>query len=156
MRSLLLNLIAIAGLTTASAATLQMPAQPPLVFEAVGQNGDTASAFVVRGQNYQFLVEPTGAETMAVLRRVDPDAAFAWRDGELVYRDQPLADVIEDLNRYYATPVRLEGPSAATRFSGVLKLATREEAVVVRLQGFVHGTVERRPDAIVLRLQPAG
>jgi transmembrane sensor len=93
-------------------------------------------------------------ETVAVLRRVDPDAVLAWREGELVYRDQPLADVVDDLNRYYATPVRLDGPAAAARFSGVLKLGP-EEAVVERLQAFLQGRVERRPDGIVLSLEPA-
>ena len=37
-----------------------------------------------------------GAEAV---RFVDPQETFSWRSGRLVYRNQPLAEVVDDLNR---------------------------------------------------------
>jgi transmembrane sensor len=86
------------------------------------------------------------------LRRVDPDAAFAWRNGDLVYRDQPLDEVVGDLNRYFATPVRVEGPAAALRFSGVLRI-DRQDEVVRRLQAFLPVAAERGAGGVTLRMK---
>jgi transmembrane sensor len=89
-----------------------------------------------------------------VLRRVDPDAALAWRQGDLVYRDQPLSEVVGDLNRYFVTPVRVVGPASSLRFSGVLRIDT-QETVVRRLQGFLPLDAERGPDGVILRARGA-
>jgi transmembrane sensor len=60
-----------------------------------------------------------------------PDQALGWRSGRLVYRDQPLSDVVADLNAEFATPIRVADPAlAATPISGVLILD--DEAAVVR------------------------
>ena len=85
------------------------------------------------------------------LRKVDPDAAFAWRDGDLVYRDQRLDDVVSDLNRYLPTPVLVEGEAAALRFSGVLKIDEPDD-VVRRLQAFLPIAAQRGADGVTLRL----
>jgi transmembrane sensor len=85
------------------------------------------------------------------LRRVDPDAAFAWRNGDLVYRDQRLDDVVSDLNRYFSTPVRVDSDAAALRFSGVLKIDEQQD-VVRRLQAFLPIVAERKSDGVTLRL----
>lgn len=89
-------------------------------------------------------------ERVSHVRRVDADAAFAWRGGDLVYRDQPLDEVVQDLNRYFATPVSVVGPAANLRFSGVLVLDD-EEAVVRRLQAFLPIAVDRGQDGVVLK-----
>ena len=99
-------------------------------------------------------LEHQAGDRVSTVRQVDPDAAFAWRGGQLIYQDQPLNAVVADLNRYYATPVRVEGPAAAMRFSGVLKIDA-EEAVVRRLQGFLQLSVARRPDGFTLSASPA-
>jgi len=88
------------------------------------------------------------------LRQVDPDDAMAWRQGDLVYRDQPLSEVVGDLNRYFATPVRVVGPAADMRFSGVLKIDA-EETIVRRLQGFLPLEAERGPEGVTLRARDA-
>jgi transmembrane sensor len=87
-----------------------------------------------------------------VLQKVDPEAAFAWRRGDLVYRDQALADVVEDLNRYFETPVSVTGPAASLRFSGVLKIDS-QEAVVRRLQAFLPITAARKGEELTLRMR---
>ena len=64
---------------------------------------------------------------------VDPEDAFAWRSGRLVYRGQPLTTVVAELNRHFAQPVSLADPQTGKQsFSGVLVLDD-EKAVVERL-----------------------
>ena len=88
------------------------------------------------------------------VRRVDPDAAFAWKNGDLVYRDQRLDEVVADLNRYFTTPVHVVGPAASLRFSGVLRIDS-EADVVRRLEGFLPVTAEPAPNGVTLRMRAA-
>lgn len=72
-----------------------------------------------------------GAE--ARVRAVEASDIYAWRTGRLIYRDQPLGDVVADLNQQYARQIRLDDPTlAAIRFSGVLVLDD-QDAVIRRL-----------------------
>jgi transmembrane sensor len=91
-------------------------------------------------------------EPVSAVHQVDPEVAFAWRRGDLVYRDQPLSEVVGDLNRYFETPVRVTGPAANLRFSGVLVIDT-EDAVVARLQAFLPISVDRASDGLTLRMR---
>jgi len=69
----------------------------------------------------------------AHVRAVEPADVYAWRTGRLIYRDQPLGDVVADLNQQYARQISLDDPAlAATRFSGVLVLDD-QDAVIRRL-----------------------
>jgi transmembrane sensor len=69
----------------------------------------------------------------AHVRAVAPADVYAWRTGRLIYRDQPLGDVVADLNQQYARQISLDDPGlAATRFSGVLVLDD-QDAVIRRL-----------------------
>lgn len=89
------------------------------------------------------------------VRQVDPETALAWQGGDLVYRDQPLDEVVADLNRYFATPVQVVGPASSLRFSGVLRIDT-EEAVVRRLQAFLPISADRGREGVTLRMRAAG
>lgn len=85
-----------------------------------------------------------------VLKATNPDAAFAWLNGQLIYRDQPLSEVAIDLSRQFATPVRTaDARAAALRFSGVLVTDSLPD-VLRRLQAYAPVWVERTPDAVVL------
>jgi transmembrane sensor len=97
-------------------------------------------------------LEHRAGQQVAVVHNVDPEVAFAWRSGDLVYRDQPLKDVVGDLNRYFSTPVRVTGAAAELKFSGVLVIDT-EDAVVRRLEAFLPISVDRSPDAFTLRMR---
>jgi transmembrane sensor len=69
----------------------------------------------------------------AHVRAVEPSDIYAWRTGRLIYRDQPLGDVVADLNQQYARQISLDDPAlAAIRFSGVLVLDD-QDAVIRRL-----------------------
>jgi len=61
---------------------------------------------------------------------VSVDDAFSWREGRLIYREQPLTDVVADLNAHYSRPIMLADPSAAAQsFSGVLTLDGEDDVV---------------------------
>jgi len=100
-------------------------------------------------------LEHRAATRVWTVRRVDPAAAFAWRRGELVYVDQPLDEVVEDLNRYFSTPVQVAGAAAALRFSGVLRMDA-QEAVVRRLEAFLPVSADRGAEGVTLRLREGG
>jgi transmembrane sensor len=80
----------------------------------------------------QQLIHEEGS-AVARLQTAEPDQALGWRTGKLVYRSQPLAQVVADLNAQFKTPIRIADPAlAATPISGVLIL-DNEDAVVRRL-----------------------
>ena len=69
----------------------------------------------------------------AHVRAVEPSDVYAWRTGRLVYRDQPLGDVVADLNQQFAKPITLADPAlGAIPVSGVLVLDD-QSAVIRRL-----------------------
>ena len=50
-------------------------------------------------------------DTVATTRRVDPLLYTAWMQGDLVFRDVPLAEAVAELKRWYAVDVVLGDPS---------------------------------------------
>jgi transmembrane sensor len=92
----------------------------------------------------------TAGEAGSILKVSDPDQAFAWTTGQLIYRDQPLADVAADLSRRFGTSIRTaDARTAALRFSGVL-VTDSEPAVLRRLEAYAPVRIERTSDAIIL------
>lgn len=82
---------------------------------------------------------------------VKADEVLGWRSGRLVYRDQPLSDVVADLNAQFKTPIRIDDPAlAATPISGVLILDD-EAAVIRRLALLVSARTVRSDAGVVLR-----
>ena len=82
---------------------------------------------------------------------VEPDHAFAWTQGQLIYRDAPLSEVAADLSRRFARPVRAaDAATGAMRFTGVLVI-DNEDAVLRRLEAFAPVSVEPVRGAVVLR-----
>jgi transmembrane sensor len=56
-------------------------------------------------------------------RFVDPEEAFSWRAGRLVYRDEPLSEVVADLNREFPEQIEIGDPElAAIPITGVIVL----------------------------------
>ena len=74
--------------------------------------------------------------TGAVVSHGDPDEAFAWQNAHAIYRDQPLALVARDLNRYFDKPIVVDDQAGKLRVSAILTLDS-EPLVVSRLQSFV-------------------
>ena len=107
--------------------------------------GGAAVARLATGEELRH-VEGT---TTSARRRVNPDGAFAWRAGQMVCDDEPLLQIVAQLNRRYAVPIRVTKAAAAKRFSGVLDLG--DQAVLVRrLAGYLSLTVRRTDRAITI------
>ncbi|MFZ0501176.1 MAG: FecR domain-containing protein [Steroidobacteraceae bacterium] len=75
------------------------------------------------------------------VRPVEPVAVTAWRDGRLVYENARLADVVADVNRYYAPGVTLDSTSADLRVTASFRtneipafLNTLDSALPVKIQ----------------------
>lgn len=86
----------------------------------------------------------------AVLSAVEPDPAFGWTQGQLIYADAPLSEVAADLSRSLGTPVWVaDAATGTTRFSGVL-MVDDKAAVLRRLEAFAAVRAERRADGVVL------
>jgi transmembrane sensor len=116
----------------------------------VRPTGDAAGSPTRVAVGQQLIhVEATGR---SILTTVDPEEAFSWASGRLVYRDQPLSEVAADLSRRFARQVRTaDVRTAQTPFTGVLIL-DGEAAVLERLQALAPVTVIHAKDgALVLR-----
>jgi transmembrane sensor len=86
----------------------------------------------------------------SVVSTVAADDAFGWRNGQLIYRDRPLVEVVADLNRYFPDRVRVEGPAQNLHFSGVLAIAS-ESDMLDRLSALVPVSANRKDAVIVLQ-----
>jgi transmembrane sensor len=74
-----------------------------------------------------------GPEGPAQLTSVDPQETFSWRSGRLVYRGQPLADVVADLNRQFVEQTEIADPELGKLpITGVIVL-DNPRAVMARL-----------------------
>jgi transmembrane sensor len=81
----------------------------------------------------------------------EPAEVLGWRAGRLVYRGQPLSEVVADLNRQFATPLRIEDADLGrTPISGVLVLDD-QDAVIRRLALLVPITAVPSEAGLVLR-----
>jgi len=89
----------------------------------------TGRAFLLTpGQ--RLAVSPSGDEKLV---SVDPQETFSWRAGRLVYRGEPLSEVVEDLNRQFVDQIEIGDPELATiPITGVIVLDD-PHAVVARL-----------------------
>ncbi|MBE9540374.1 MAG: FecR domain-containing protein, partial [Proteobacteria bacterium] len=57
---------------------------------------------------------------------IESDTVLAWQQGKLIYEGNTLAEVVEDLNRYFPGTIRLDNPSLADlEIVGVLNLGNR-------------------------------
>jgi transmembrane sensor len=58
-----------------------------------------------------------------VLHNADIDAAIAWRQGKIIFKNTPLGDAVRQLNRYSSLQLQIGDASlAAERISGVFDL----------------------------------
>jgi transmembrane sensor len=82
---------------------------------------DTAAGKIVRlhpGQSADY-----DADGVSPVHTIDPIVAFAWRRGQLVFRQQPLSAVVADLNRYWrGYVVILDSAIADQVVSGIFEI----------------------------------
>jgi transmembrane sensor len=85
-----------------------------------------------------------------VVMAADPNDAFSWRTGRLIYRSRPLSEVAADLNRYGEDEVRVTGPAADLKFTGVLTIGD-QPAMIRRLTDLLPITASPpRKDGVIL------
>ena len=108
--------------------------------------GADGAVRLVKGQQ---LIHAPG-DGASLVRATDPNAAFAWTSGKLVYRETPLPEVVADLNRYVATPIRVDPSAASVKVSGVL-LVDEETAMIRRLELFAPIVSQKSGGEIVLK-----
>lgn len=90
-----------------------------------------------------------GAETQVAA--AEAAEVLGWRSGRLVYRGQPLAEVVADLNQQWPTQITIEDATlAATPVSGVLIL-DQQDAVINRLALLVPLRAVRSDAGVTLR-----
>jgi transmembrane sensor len=75
---------------------------------------------VASGQQLTFTAkEPVKA--LAIVQSATPGERARWRDGVLVYRDEPLRDVVMDVARYTTRQLEISGDAIGElRYSGVV------------------------------------
>lgn len=99
------------------------------------------------GQRLDHMAGAPDAEVTAG----SPQAVFAWRSGKLVYRDEPLANVVADLNQYADRPIRLaDARTGRLPFSGVLVTADGAD-MVQTLTLVAPVTSTTTPEGLLLR-----
>lgn len=107
------------------------------------------------GQAYRLTVgqrldHETGAAE-ARLSTASPQAVFAWRTGQLVYRNEPLANVVADLNQYSDQPLKVaDARTGRLPFSGVLA-ASDSHDMVRTLTLIAPVTSTSTPEGLLLR-----
>jgi transmembrane sensor len=85
---------------------------------------------VLLGPGQRLTLDNAGVGRLSV---VDPQETFSWRAGRLVYRAQPLADVVADLNRQFVEQTEIADPELGKLpITGVIVL-DNPRAVVARL-----------------------
>jgi len=83
--------------------------------------------------------------------KAEASEVLAWRTGRLVYREQPLSEVIADLNQQWSTPIRIDDATlGAVPVSGVLVL-DNQDAVIRRLALLVPISAVRSDAGLILR-----
>lgn len=87
-----------------------------------------------------------------VVTAADPDAVLAWTEGRLVFRGEPLGDVVATLNRYVKTPITVAPDAAGLPVTATLAVGG-EDAMLQSLSAFLPVQVERLPDRVRLSLR---
>jgi transmembrane sensor len=115
---------------------------------AVSQMGVRQDPGVVRAGEQISWIDGRPAEPV---RKVNAEAAFAWQRRELLFNNEPLANVAATLNRYLDRPIVIPQPAVAQlRFTGALTI-DREDRILKRLEAVAPVQADIRRDAIVLR-----
>lgn len=91
---------------------------------------------LVANQSTQATLEPdqqvtASADALSAVESADPAMALAWRQGRIVFDDQPFENVLEELRRYRSAPVvvaaglapdfRVSGNYRTTDIDGALR-----------------------------------
>lgn len=101
----------------------------------------------------QIVVRKSG--DASAVQNVDSGRALAWSEGRLVFDSTPLADVVDEFNRYNRLQLHISGPQLARRtVSGVFR-ASDPETLIDFIGAGAHVVVTRKgPEEIVISPGP--
>lgn len=85
---------------------------------------------------------------------IDPEAATSWSRGRHIFRTTPLAEALEEVNRYATTPVRLADPAFGDLPVSGTFVAGDSELIVSALVAVLPLQVEERDGAFILVPRP--
>ncbi len=114
----------------------------------------TGSVEVISGSwwNREKVMLTAGTATQArpdsplAIEQADVSMLTAWHHGKVVFRDQPLEDVVREMNRYLSQPIRLtDNRLRQLRMAGVFSIQDAE-GFLQALQSHLPIVVVRRPD----------
>jgi len=112
---------------------------------------------VSAGKGAPVYLEPGRAveyqdEQLAEVHGFDPASGFAWRQRQLVFRQQPLSEVVTELNRYWPGKTLVLGDALRNRVvSGVFEI-DKPDAVIKALEYTLNLHAEHyTPYLLVLR-----
>jgi transmembrane sensor len=99
----------------------------------------------------------TDSGEVALRDGIDPNQALAWREGKLVFEDEPLHNVVARMNNYGSTSIVVVGKANELRVGGVFK-AGDTNAFVDAMKSYFPLTVTHQSRAVTLQLKelPAG
>lgn len=114
---------------------------------ATGQSAETRTATLSPGEQLNFDSVDLWARTKANL-----DVAQGWTRGELVFRQRPLRELLEEANRYSAVKIRIGDPSLNDlRISGVFD-SNDQTSLIQAIEHVLHLHAEQTsPQEIVLQ-----
>jgi transmembrane sensor len=115
-----------------------------------GASGATALARLSPGQSLAHREGQQGDNVSAA----DPEAAFAWTEGRLIFRGERLEEVARTLNRYVRTPIIVAPDARDVRVTAVLNLGP-EDQLLQSLTAFLPVHAERQGDSVRLSLRQA-
>lgn len=88
-------------------------------------------------------VEVRTGETPGAVRPVELGSLLAWRRGKIVFENTPLAQAVDEINRYLPEPARLDAPSLrGHRVAGIFSV-DEPQALIDMLPEFAPVTVYR-------------
>ncbi|MGG4605032.1 FecR family protein [Paenalcaligenes sp. Me131] len=95
------------------------------------------------------MVAEVQANRSLYVERADVGVLTAWRQGKVVFRDQPLDDVVREMNRYLRHPIHLtDSRLKPLRMAGVFNIQDAE-GFLQALQTHLPVVVVQRPDGSV-------
>jgi transmembrane sensor len=99
----------------------------------------------------QGLSHQEGQTDDARVGDVAVEEVAGWRQGRLIYRDQPLSEIVGDMNRLFPRQVKLADDRAANmRLSGVL-IVDEQNAMVDRLSQLLPVRTTTSKDGILIQ-----
>lgn len=115
-------------------------------------SSDTSTTHIEMRPRQELRMTDSGE--VALREGIDPDQSLAWREGKLIFDDEPLGVVVARMNNYVTTPIVAEGRASELRVSGVFK-AGDTGAFVEAIKSYFPVTDARGVDAVTLRLREA-